>query len=241
MSAEHQLVRYNQRGNGLPDWDVDDISLERFVDDLESVVDTMSLEQFSLLGISQGCGVSVADAVGYPERVSHLILYGAYAHGCNKREPEERRQGEALRTLMEPGWGQENPAFRQLFASMFTPEASFEEMDAFNAMQRLAVSAKAAARLQDCFGNTHVVELLPQVTEPTLVLHCREDAPPPFSQRRIFAARIPNAKLVALAGRNHILLPGDLAWKRFEKEVSDICRTLRLHRVRPRTLPGLVG
>ena len=225
LSAEHQLVRYDQRGNGLSDWDVDDISFERFVDDLESLVDALGLERFALLGISQGCGVSVAYAVRHPERVSHLILYGGYAQGWCKRGPEERKQGEALKTLMEQGWGQENPAFRQLFASMFMPEASPEEMDAFNAMQRLSVTAENAARLHDCFGNTDVVELLPQVTVPTLVLHCREDARAPFSQGRTFAARIPHAKFVPLEGRNHILLPGDPAWARFQKEVSDFCRT----------------
>jgi pimeloyl-ACP methyl ester carboxylesterase len=225
LSAEHRLIRYDQRGNGLSDWDVDNLSFENFVDDIESLVDAMGLEQFALLGISQGCGVSVAYAVRHPERVSHLILYGGYAQGWCNRGPEERRQGEAFKTLIEQGWGQENPAFRQLFASMFMPEASPEEMDAFNAMQRLSVSAENAARLHDCFGDTDVVELLPQVTVPTLVLHCREDARAPFSQGRTFAARIPNAKFVPLEGRNHILLPGDPAWKRFQKEVSDFCRT----------------
>jgi len=225
LASEHRLIRYDQRGNGLSDWEVDEITFEHLVDDLESLVDSMGLEQFDLLGISQGCGVSVAYAVRHPERVSRLILYGGYAQGWRHRGPEQEKQGEALGTLMEQGWGQNNPAFRQLFASMFMPEASSEEMDAFNAMQHLSVSAENAARLHDCFGNTDVVELLPQVTVPTLVLHCREDSRAPFSQGRTFAARIPNAKFVPLEGRNHILLPNDAAWARFQKEVSDFCRT----------------
>ena len=74
--------------------------------DLESVVEAAGLERFPLLGISQGCAVSVAYAVKHPERVSHLVLYGGFARGRRKRgSPAEIEQADAVLTLMRHGWG----------------------------------------------------------------------------------------------------------------------------------------
>lgn len=223
LSARYQLIRYDQRGNGLSDWDVDNISFDHFVRDLESLVDAMAIDRFALLGISQGCGISVAYTVRHPERVSHLILYGGYTQGWRRRGSEEQERGEAFTTLIKQGWGQDNPAFRQLFASMFMPGASGEQSASFNDMQKLSVSPDNAARLHDCFGDIDVVELLPEVSVPTLVLHCQNDARALFSQGRAFAAGIPHARFVPLEGRNHILLPGEPAWQRFLKEVQSFC------------------
>ena len=89
LASEHTFVRYDARGNGLSDWEVDEISFETFVRDLEAVVDAVGLKRFALLGISQGCAVSVAYAVRHPERVTHLILYGGFAQGWNRRSLSE--------------------------------------------------------------------------------------------------------------------------------------------------------
>src|SRR5882672_7918566 len=114
ITATHRLIRYDARGNGLSDWDVPDISFETFVRDLETVVDATGLERFPLLGISQGCAVSIAYAVRHPEKVSHLILYGGFAVGAAKRSPSEKELRNAMTTLMRLGWGSDNPAFRQM-------------------------------------------------------------------------------------------------------------------------------
>ncbi len=224
LSAQFQLIRYDQRGAGLSDWDIDNISFEHFVRDLESLVDAMAIDRFVLLGISQGCGVSVAYTVRHPERVSHLILYGGYTQGWRRRGPEEEERGKAFTTLIKQGWGQDNPAFRQLFASMFMPGASREQMDAFNELQKLAVSPENAARLHDAFGDLNVVELLSEVSVPTLVIHRQNDARAPFAQGRAFAAGIPHAQFVSLEGQNHIILPDEPAWQRFLKEVQSFCK-----------------
>jgi DNA-binding winged helix-turn-helix (wHTH) protein len=111
LAAEYQLIRYDERGNGLSDWEVEDISFEAFVRDLESVVDATGLRRFALLGISQGCALSITYAVRHPERVSHLVLYGGYARGrCMRGSAEEIAKAEATLTLMRLGWGQKNPA-----------------------------------------------------------------------------------------------------------------------------------
>jgi pimeloyl-ACP methyl ester carboxylesterase len=225
IAADHQLVRYDARGNGLSDWEVDDISLDAFVRDLESVVEATGIERFALLGISQGCAVSITYAVRHPERVSHLVLYGSFARGRRKRGSLQAiEQSEAVVTLMRQGWGQENPAFRQLFTSLFIPGGTAEQMQWFNDLQRMTTSPENAVRLRQFVDEIDIVDLLPRVNVPTLVLHCRNDAVHPFEEGRRIAAGIPGARFVALEGQNHLILKGDPSWERFLDEIRNFLR-----------------
>jgi pimeloyl-ACP methyl ester carboxylesterase len=220
LGRDHRLIRYDERGNGLSDWEARELSLEAFVQDLETVVDAAGVERFALLGISQGCAVSIAFAVRHPERVSHLLLYGGYSQGWRGRaSPQELARREAMVTLAKEGWGRDNPAYRQLFTSLYVPGATPEEMDWFNDLQRVSTSPENAVRLMEALGRLDVRALLPHVRVPTLVLHAREDAAIPFSQGRALATGIPGARFVALESRNHILLGHEPAFARFLEEV----------------------
>ena len=222
LSRDHAFYRYDARGNGLSDREVPDVSFHDFVDDLEAVVDAAGIERFALLGISQGCAVSIAYAVRHPERVSHLVLLGGYAVGWKKRArtEAEKAAGEAMLTLMRIGWGQENPSFRQMFTSQFIPEASKEQADWFNEFQRISSSPADAARNLWANGETDVTALLPQVKVPTLVMHARNDARVPFELGRRMAAGIPGARFVPLESQNHIMLEGEPALGRFLEELK---------------------
>ena len=221
LARNHRLIRYDERGNGLSDWEVEDISFEAFVSDLETVVETVGIERFPLLGISQGCAVSIAYAVRHPERVNRLILYGGYAKGRGKRGSQaSSEEAAAMVTLMRQGWGQENPAFRQIFTSMLMPEATPEQAQWFNDLQRITTSPENAVRLRKTIDEIEVSDLLSRVAVPTLVLHCRDDASVPFDLGRRMAAGIPGARLVALEGRNHLILEDEPAWPRFLREVE---------------------
>jgi len=225
LAAEHRLIRYDARGNGLSDWEVDDISFDAFARDLESVVEATGIDRFALLGISQGCAVSIAYAVQHPQRVSHLVLYGGFARGRRKRgSPEEVEQADALLTLMRQGWGQENPAFRQIFTSLFIPGATAEQWQWFNDLQQKTTSPANAVRIRRAVDDIDVIDLLPRVTVPTLVLHCRSDAVQPFEEGRTLAAGIRGARFVALEGHNHMILEGDPGWRRFLDEVKTFLR-----------------
>jgi pimeloyl-ACP methyl ester carboxylesterase/DNA-binding winged helix-turn-helix (wHTH) protein len=222
MTDRYRLIRYDARGNGLSDWNVDDISFEAFVRDLESVVEATGIERFALYGMSQGCAVSVAYAVRYPERVSHLILYGGLVRGRRRRGPvEELQQSDALLTLMRQGWGQDNPAFRQMFTSLFIPGGSPEQIDWYNDLQRVTTSPEIAARLRHAMDDIDISDLLPRVRVPTLVMHLRDDAVAPFEQGRQLAAGIKDARFVVLEGRNHVILESDPGWQRFHDEIAD--------------------
>lgn len=225
LAAEHKLIRYDARGNGLSDWDVDDLSFDAFVSDLESVVEATGVQKFALLGISQGCAISIAYAVRFPERVSHLVLHGSFARGRRKRGQQAVETSEAFITLMRQGWGQENPAFRQLFTSLFIPGGTPEQMQWWNDLQRMTTSPDNAVRLRQTVDDIDVVDLLPLVRTPTLVTHCRDDALQPFDEGRRLAAGIPGARFVSLEGRNHIILKGDPGWDRFLDEMMTFLKS----------------
>ncbi|MGI8782026.1 MAG: alpha/beta fold hydrolase [Acidobacteriota bacterium] len=221
LSSRRLLVRYDERGTGLSDWKVADLTFEKFVNDLETVVDALGLRRFALLGISQGGAVSLAYSIRHPERVSRLILYGAYARGWKARaSSEEILIRQAMETLIQNGWGQDNPAFRQMWTTLFIPEASQEQTRWFNDLQRMSTSPENAVRLHMEFGQIDVTGLLPVVAVPTLVLHARGDGVVPFEEGRLLAASIPGARFVALEGRNHLLLSGEPAWQSFAAEVQ---------------------
>lgn len=240
FARDHLLVRYDERGNGLSDWAAEDLSFESFVRDLESVVDAVGLSRFSLLGISQGGAVAIAYAVRHPERVSHLILYGAYALGWAKRgaPPEEIEQRQAQLTLIKLGWGQDNPAFRQLWTTLYMPDATPEQMRWFNDLQRVTTSPENATRLFRELGNIDVLNLLPQVKVPTLVLHCRSEVVVPFEEGRRLAALIPGARFVPLEGRNHLLLESEPAWAKLIEEVRRFLGTEQGASTRKQEGPG---
>jgi pimeloyl-ACP methyl ester carboxylesterase len=214
-------VRYDERGCGLSDWEVEDFSVETWVRDLETVVDTLGLERFPLLGLSQGGPVAITYAVRHPERVSHLILYGSYARGWWKLNlsPQQREETEMLITLSKLGWGRSNPAFRQVFTSMFIPDATIEQMRWFNDLQQMSTSPENAVKFLRAFYEIDVSDLAPKVTVPTMVLHARDDGRIPFTSGRELAALIPGARFVPLDSQNHILLENEPAWGRFLAEV----------------------
>jgi class 3 adenylate cyclase/pimeloyl-ACP methyl ester carboxylesterase len=226
LSRDHELIRYDSRGNGLSDRDVPDVSFDHFVDDLEAVIDAAGLDRFALLGVSQGCAVSIAYAVRHPERVARLVLFGGYAVGWRKRArtQAEKDAGEAMLTLMRLGWGQENPAFRQLFTSQFIPGGTKEQADWFNELQRVSTSPEDAVRSLMATGEADVTALLSKVSMPTLVMHSRHDARVPFEAGRRMAAGIPGARFVPLESRNHLILEDEPAFGRFLDELTSFLR-----------------
>jgi pimeloyl-ACP methyl ester carboxylesterase/DNA-binding SARP family transcriptional activator len=227
LSRDFRLVRYDQRGNGLSDWEVPSISLDVWLDDLEAVVDASGLERFPLLGISQGCSVAVAFAARYPQRVSHLILYGGGARGWKHRSESARQTRTALQALIREGWGRDNPAFRQVFTTLFMPDASREQADWFNELQRVSTSPENAVQITEAAGEMDVSQQLSQLRVPTLVMHATRDAVVPFEEARLLAAGIADARFVALDSQNHLLLDDEPAFARFLWEVRELLTSPR--------------
>jgi class 3 adenylate cyclase len=221
LAENRLLVRYDERGTGLSDRQVEDTSFERWVSDLGAVVDAAGLDRFALLGISQGGPVAIAYAIQNPERVSHLILYGTYARFPRRLEtPEEVEEARALLILMRQGWGRDNPAFRHIFTSIFLPDGTAEQMRWFADVERKSASPEMAVKIMTEFGRIDVTEITRRISTPTLILHCRDDQACPFSAGRELAALVPGARFVPMEGSNHLFLEDDPARKMFLREVN---------------------
>lgn len=227
---ENSLIRYDARGNGLSDWNVRDFSLESQVSDLEAVVDAAQLSHFTLVGVSQGCAISIEYAARHPEKVSRLILYGGYARGWRKwRQPKLVKQTDAMLTLIRVGWGQNHATFRQLFSSQFMPDAPIENQEWFNELQRITTSPENAARLLSALGDVDVRERLHEVKAQTVVIHARHDLRVPFEAGRELAAGIPNARFVTLETRNHLIPETDPEWPKLQFEIEAFLAEGRAH------------
>ncbi len=223
LSARHHLIRYDERGCGMSDWDVRDFSLDAWVEDLELVVDSVGLERFPLLGLSQGGAVALAYAVRHPERVSRVVLVGAYARGRLARAatPEEREEAALDMQVGRVGWRRDDPAYRQVFASQFLPDADRDRWNAFNALQRATTSTDNVVRFLDTFANLDVSALAAQVACPTLIVHARDDRRVPTSQARELAALIPDSRVHLLDSGNHIVMADEPAWPELVQELDE--------------------
>jgi DNA-binding winged helix-turn-helix (wHTH) protein/pimeloyl-ACP methyl ester carboxylesterase len=222
LARHRTFVRYDERGCGLSDHDLKDVSLEAWVQDLESVVDDLGLERFPLLGVSQGGAVAVAYTARHPERVSKLVLFGAFAQGRLSRAVTDENTREAALQLemVRLGWGREDGSFRRFFTSTFIPDASPELWDSFAELLRRTCSADNAAKLIEAWSKIDVCEDATRIQVPTLVLHARNEIRVPVAQSRLLAALIPGARFAFLDSRNHLLREDEPAWPAFLDELD---------------------
>lgn len=218
LAHSSTLLRYDARGCGLSDWNATDLALDAQVADLEAVVDAAGVDRFALFGLSQGGAVAIEYACRHPAKVSHLVLFGAFAKGWLVASERLAQNAKALFDLIETGWGEDNPAFRQVFTSLFLPEASAEQQHWFSELMRVTSKPSIAANILRSYGAMDITSRLADVRTPTLVLHCQHDACIPFALGRALAAGIHGARFVSLDSRNHVLLENEPAWSRFCEE-----------------------
>lgn len=221
LTSRYTLIRYDERACGLSDWNVSDISFEAWVSDLEAMVDHLGLKQFSLLALSQAGAVAIAYAARHPERLSHLILHGAYARGRFHRQdiPQATEEAQTMLSLTKLGWGRDNPAFRQVFSMQLVPGAAREQLAWFDELMRVSMTPENAVRAEAEMYDINVLDLLSSLRVPTLVTHCRYDAAVPFREGCILADQIPGAHFVPLESKNHLLLPNEPAWPQFGQQI----------------------
>jgi RNA polymerase sigma factor (sigma-70 family) len=220
LSRGHTLIRYDQRGCGLSDRQFDSTPTDdTYVDDLAAVVDAAGLERFALIGLSGGGPTAIEYAVRNTERVSRVVLYGAYARGRHRRGAAEAEQSRVFIELIRVGWGGTVPAFRQVFSSTYIPSADEEQKRWYDELQQMSSTAAMAARLWESRTQTDVSDTARRVTHPVLVVHARHDRAVPYDEGRLLASLIPNARLVTLESDNHILQEVEPAWGAFLSEL----------------------
>jgi DNA-binding winged helix-turn-helix (wHTH) protein/pimeloyl-ACP methyl ester carboxylesterase len=229
LSRRYRYVRYDARGCGLSDRDLaghDLTNVDLWIDDLRRVIDDLGQQRVALLGISQGGPVAVGFAARYPERVSHLILYGTYARGMKRRgDPIQSEEAGLQVSLARVGWDTTNDSFRETFARQFVPGAQSDEIAWFNDQLHMTTNSTNAPLLEGAFHDLDVSDLARKVITPTLVLHAVGDRAVPFEEGRHLAGLIPGARFVTLESRNHVLLQRDAAFPQFLNEVERFTST----------------
>jgi pimeloyl-ACP methyl ester carboxylesterase/DNA-binding CsgD family transcriptional regulator len=243
LGRRFTVIRYDGRDTGLSERDVDRVSLDAWVSDLEAVMEAAGLDRAPLFAMCQAGPVALTYAARHPERVSHLILFGTYAVGRLRRGSErERREAEALIALTETSWGADNPAVRHLWATRFIADATAEQLRWFSALQRASATPRGAARHMVARYALEATAEARAVRAPTLVVHTRDDAAVPFEAGRQLAALVPGARFVPLESRNHLLVADEPGWPRFLAALDEFLgsapapreRDGRIDRLRPR-------
>lgn len=220
LAARYRLVFFDARGNGLSDWEMDNISFELMVDDLECVFDAAGVDRAPIFSMSQGCAVAAAFAAKYPDRVSAIVMIGAFPLGRTKRKSKKDQEwARAMQAMMTAGWDDEHPSLRDLMAELIIPGASAEDRQRYAEDMRDMISPENMGRYREVVDNIDIIELLPQVKAPCLVLHCRGDRLQPIEQGRKMAAGLPNARFIAYDSNNHKPTENDPCWPLIEREI----------------------
>ena len=208
-----RLISYDARGFGYSDRQVPEISSSTFALDLEAVVDGLGLHDYALLGMAHGGPTAIAHAAAHPERVSKMILMGSFARGRNKRgSATDTEIAQMLLAALRQGFAEDNSALLRSLITMFFPGATNEQIRWYANLVRQSSSLENAVRSRIAIDDLDVVELLPKVRTPTLVLHSRGDPSAPFEGARHIAASIAHARFVSLESENNVPLPSEPAW-----------------------------
>jgi pimeloyl-ACP methyl ester carboxylesterase len=246
-------LRYDSRGCGLSDRDAGDLSFESWVRDFECVVDAAGFRRFALLATCQGGPIAIEYAARHPDRVSRLILYGTYGRGRLRwtNSPNEIEKGRVLLDLTRLGWGQENHAFLQVWASAFQPGGTLEHLRSWCDQQRAASTAETAVRLLRIGWNADVRQAARKIKCPVLVVHAERDAVVPIEEGRLLAGLIPGCRFVQLDSQNHMPLADEPEWPRLLDEMQKFpaepaadtasANTLSLRELTPRERDVLDG
>jgi class 3 adenylate cyclase/pimeloyl-ACP methyl ester carboxylesterase len=220
IARNYRLIRFDQRGNGLSDWEPPRIDHDSMLEDMEEVADAAGLNRFVIFGMSQGASTAVRYAVKHPDRVSALVIFGGYMRGrLNRGNADDEKYVEAGLMMMREGWGSPSPVYRNFFTSNFVPDASREVSESWDELQRVSVNAENAIKIWDMNNRIDTVEVAKQVRVPTLVLHTSGDRVVPVSEGRLTARLIPGANFAELPGNDHVALEGHPCFDMFFDEV----------------------
>jgi pimeloyl-ACP methyl ester carboxylesterase len=224
--AEFTVLRHDSRGCGLSDRDTDRLSFENWVSDLASVVDAAGFDRFPIVATCWGGPVAIEYAARYPERVSHLVLYGTYARGRFRTGlPGAAERARLMLDLTRLGWGQENHAFMQVWASTFQPGGSLDYLRSWAEQMQHATAAATAVRLLDIGWQMDVSEAARKLECPVLVIHPERDCAVPLAEGRLLASLIRNCRFVQLDSQNHMPLADEPAWPRLTNEIRSFVAT----------------
>ncbi len=219
IGARHRLLRYDPIGTGRSGLDMAAHDLDQRAEDLGAVADAAGLDRFALFTQSGGCLQAIRFAARYPERVERLVINGGYAEG------RARRAGgtgtETMRSMISEGWAKPESSFGLAFSLLYYPDGPLDLAHEIVELMRRACPTANMLQIRDMINEACVLDDLPHVSCPTLIIQSRRDTVHPLSEAQKLAAGIAQAELVVLDTANHVPLPGTPAWEPFLKTLLD--------------------
>jgi DNA-binding winged helix-turn-helix (wHTH) protein/pimeloyl-ACP methyl ester carboxylesterase len=215
LADRFELIRYDGRGFGLSDRNVGNVSLATFQSDLETVADALDLRRYAVFGASVGSSTAIAHSASRPDCVSKLLIHEGLAQGASRRThvPIAGLVNAYVSTMGQTWDGVLH--FVRMRVSETYPGLSAEQIRWIVELMPKTTSLENALSHFSAYADIDVVDRLPMVSAPTLVLHCRHCHSVPLEQALRIAASIPNARLVNLDSANAVPLPGEPAWPAF--------------------------
>jgi pimeloyl-ACP methyl ester carboxylesterase len=203
LASFTRLIRIDRRGTGLSDRVPSHATLEQRMDDVRAVMDAVGSEKAALLGISEGGPMCTLFAATYPGRTEALILASTMASGVRSEDypwAMSLEQHEKFLDVVEENWG------TGFSAALFAPSTTGDEQAVSNwaRLERNAVSPRGARELFAMLANTDVRHVLPTVSVPTLVLHCKGDRATHVGGGRYIGEQIPGARYVEFESADHV-------------------------------------
>ncbi len=219
IHPQRTVVRHNQMGFGLSDRSAIAASFDEGADDLRAVADAAGVDRFALMGLSGGSLTAIHCAAKYPGRVTRLVIAGGYAEGRMRRSADPAP--DALKSMIAAGWRDADSGFSTGFMATYFPETPIEILHDIARLMQNSVSVESFLAERDIINAASVVDILPRVACPTLIVHGRGDAVHPLAQAQKLAAGIPDAELVVLETANHFPLPGHPTWDTYLTALLD--------------------
>jgi pimeloyl-ACP methyl ester carboxylesterase len=193
LGQHMRLVLYDGRGTGHSQRDVEDLSLEAMLRDLDAVVGHAGIETFALLGYYYSALTAIAYAARHPERITRLVLFGGSMRALDLMSPSE---SQALLTLIERDWDLFVDSAAHAWMGWSPGEDGRLVADAF----RTATTPAMARATVEAIRETDVSADIGSVTTPTLVLHRQSERQIPVEVSQQLAQALPNARLLRLEG-----------------------------------------
>jgi pimeloyl-ACP methyl ester carboxylesterase len=191
-----------------------DHSLDKQLEDLETVIDAAGLDRFAIWGFSSGTPVAIEYAARHPERVTRLAVYGGFA-----RVHLSSAQVEAIAVLLGDHLGTDR--FESFFRELLVPDASDVQVYFLNQVFTPNATRGDAAAYFRTLGHLDVRDAARAIRVPTLIAHRRDDLLIQFEAGLELASLIPHAEFLILSGQNHMFLPGEAEGRRFVSAVAE--------------------
>lgn len=221
LSSKRTLVRFDHRGSGMSERNVQDFGIKESAEDICTVMDAAGFDKFAIYSESGGSLVALTFAATHPDRVTRLAMSGAYAEGRLLRGKPKSPEADVIRTLLNEGFDAHGNAFLSAFMTAYFPEGPSDAvMHCAVGFQRNAPQ-ELVLKDRDMINSTSVLGLLDRITAPVLLFHGARDSVHPLPQAQKLAAGLRNAELIVYDTANHVPLPGHPTWERFVPELLE--------------------